>query len=171
MDQTDLTRRRRFHRRSRNGCLTCRARHIRCDQVRPAWYSCPFPMIFGSLTLNSIKCSNSGNICSYPEFQLSVEEQTWGSSKIPGVVIWHISNTHIDPFETLPIQMPYKSQELLRYCMRSYPGSNNMDGRLMTFHLIVIGVKSSLDTHDERDRVSAAFTLSCTTSSHLGEDW
>lgn len=171
MDQTDLTRRRRFHHRSRNGCLTCRARHVRCDQVRPTWYSCLFLVIFSPLTPNSIKCSNSRNICSYPELQPSVEEQTWGSLKTPGVLIWHISSTHIDPFETFPIQMPYKSQELLQYCMSSYVNPNYMHRWLMALDLVVIGVKSSLDAHDKRNWVSMAFPSSYTTSNHLKEDW
>jgi hypothetical protein len=100
-----------------------------------------------------------------------VEEQAWGSLKTPGVVIWHISSTHIDPFETLPIQMPYKSQELLQYCMSSYVNPNYMHRWLMAFDLIVIGVKSSLDAHDKQNCVSMAFPSSYTTSNHLKEDW
>lgn len=30
-------RKRRSHKRSRNGCLTCKQRHIRCDELKPIW--------------------------------------------------------------------------------------------------------------------------------------
>lgn len=31
-------RKRRFHRRSKNGCQTCKRRHVRCDEQKPLWY-------------------------------------------------------------------------------------------------------------------------------------
>ncbi|KLU87393.1 hypothetical protein MAPG_06393 [Magnaporthiopsis poae ATCC 64411] len=33
-------RQRRYHRRSRNGCRQCKARHVRCDSVKPACENC-----------------------------------------------------------------------------------------------------------------------------------
>lgn len=30
---------RKFHRRSKNGCTTCKKRHVRCDERRPLWYA------------------------------------------------------------------------------------------------------------------------------------
>jgi hypothetical protein len=29
---------RRLHTRSRAGCITCRKRHVKCDEARPIWY-------------------------------------------------------------------------------------------------------------------------------------
>ncbi|OTB06783.1 hypothetical protein M426DRAFT_9216 [Hypoxylon sp. CI-4A] len=44
-------RQRRFHRRSRNGCSTCKAKHIRCDERRPL---CTY-------------CLRHGGECGYPD--------------------------------------------------------------------------------------------------------
>lgn len=30
---------RKFHRRSKNGCTTCKQRHVRCDERKPLWYA------------------------------------------------------------------------------------------------------------------------------------
>lgn len=30
---------RKFHRRSKNGCSTCKLRHVRCDERKPLWYA------------------------------------------------------------------------------------------------------------------------------------
>ncbi len=35
---------------------------------------------------------------------------------VPGVGVWNLNGGKVDPFGTLPISMPFKSQELLRYC-------------------------------------------------------
>lgn len=41
---------RKFHRRSKNGCSTCKQRHVRCDERKPLWYAplshlpCPCPL-------------------------------------------------------------------------------------------------------------------------------
>ncbi|KAI1494810.1 hypothetical protein F5X96DRAFT_615501, partial [Biscogniauxia mediterranea] len=43
-------RQRRFHRRSRNGCSTCKAKHIRCDEKKPL---CTY-------------CLRHGGECGYP---------------------------------------------------------------------------------------------------------
>ena len=32
-------RRRRYHKRSRNGCIDCKRKHIRCDEKKPLWYA------------------------------------------------------------------------------------------------------------------------------------
>ncbi|KAH8909989.1 hypothetical protein BR93DRAFT_445079 [Coniochaeta sp. PMI_546] len=33
-------RQRRYHQRSRNGCITCKKRHVRCDEARPLCLNC-----------------------------------------------------------------------------------------------------------------------------------
>ncbi|OIW33764.1 hypothetical protein CONLIGDRAFT_191062 [Coniochaeta ligniaria NRRL 30616] len=44
-------RQRRYHQRSRNGCITCKKRHVRCDEARP-------------LCMN---CLRNGGECGYPD--------------------------------------------------------------------------------------------------------
>ena len=47
--------RRRSHVKSKEGCLTCRRRHIRCDELRPEWSE------QSSHTLNRFSCGFSRN--------------------------------------------------------------------------------------------------------------
>ena len=37
-EDSSRTRQRKEHTKSRGGCITCKQRHIRCDQRRPVWY-------------------------------------------------------------------------------------------------------------------------------------
>ncbi|KAH7304784.1 hypothetical protein B0I35DRAFT_444910 [Stachybotrys elegans] len=99
MDPDSAGRQRRFHKRSRDGCLLCRSRHARCDQQQPA----------------CTRCLAAGYLCQYPGPPLSAAEKRWCQLSVPGVSVWHISGSAVDPFDTLPCSMPYKSQELLRY--------------------------------------------------------
>lgn len=38
-DKPQRTRQRKEHTKSRGGCVTCKQRHIRCDQRKPIWYA------------------------------------------------------------------------------------------------------------------------------------
>jgi hypothetical protein len=67
-----VERQRRYHQRSRAGCLTCKSRHIRCDEGRPYWLV-EFDRITTSRTqpeliygVDSSKCLVTGNECQYP---------------------------------------------------------------------------------------------------------
>lgn len=33
-----IVRKRKFHRRSKDGCKKCKSRHVRCDERQPLWY-------------------------------------------------------------------------------------------------------------------------------------
>ncbi|CAH0051887.1 unnamed protein product [Clonostachys solani] len=46
---------------------------------------------------------------------LSQHEEKWCHMNAPGLTVWRVGINKLDPFEALPIQMPFKSQELLHY--------------------------------------------------------
>ncbi|KAH6998788.1 hypothetical protein BKA56DRAFT_627019 [Ilyonectria sp. MPI-CAGE-AT-0026] len=61
-------RKRRFHRRSKNGCQTCKRRHVRCDEQKPLCTNCLqtgseciYPVPQQSLPSNESSPSNSGS--------------------------------------------------------------------------------------------------------------
>jgi hypothetical protein len=55
-----------FARRSRNGCQTCKNRHLRCDESLPVWYlKCP--LMFPRLIRGSDNCLRLGRLCNYGE--------------------------------------------------------------------------------------------------------
>jgi hypothetical protein len=66
MPSTTGRRQRAFGRRSKNGCQTCKNRHLRCDDSIPAWYLPLIPCEF-SADLNSNNCSKLGRHCSFEE--------------------------------------------------------------------------------------------------------
>ncbi|KAE8451943.1 hypothetical protein EG329_002784 [Mollisiaceae sp. DMI_Dod_QoI] len=59
-------RKRRHHHRSRNGCISCKQRHMRCDESKPFWLVNPKsfqpdPMII----VSSRNCLKNGSSCGY----------------------------------------------------------------------------------------------------------
>ncbi len=59
-------RKRRHHHRSRNGCISCKQRHMRCDESKPFWLVKPKsfqpdPMII----VSSRNCLKNGSSCGY----------------------------------------------------------------------------------------------------------
>ncbi|KAL3456229.1 hypothetical protein BJX64DRAFT_48157 [Aspergillus heterothallicus] len=104
----------RGHTRSRAGCLTCRQRHIRCDEQRP---SC-------------LACRSGNRSCNYPPAVIPLRDRRilQKSGLPPGQQApWALIDTQslmrrrvprstaIDPFDALPLKMPYKSRELYHY--------------------------------------------------------
>ncbi|KAH8890060.1 hypothetical protein GQ53DRAFT_688840 [Thozetella sp. PMI_491] len=87
--------------RSRTGCLTCRRRHIRCDEMRP---SCA-------------ACLNSKRRCEYVAIAPLKERRQGPNSLLPGQQVpWVCQiSIQVDPFDALPIRMPFRSKELLHY--------------------------------------------------------
>ncbi|KAL5334974.1 hypothetical protein BJX70DRAFT_391011 [Aspergillus crustosus] len=99
--------------RNRTGCLACRQRRIRCDEQRP---SCQ-------------RCTTSSKSCSYvPVIPLRDRRMLQGNALPPGQrAPWASANpptmtsralvgsTAMDPFDTLPLKMPFKSRELYHY--------------------------------------------------------
>ncbi|KAH7009930.1 hypothetical protein EDB80DRAFT_714103 [Ilyonectria destructans] len=93
--------------RSRTGCLTCRQKHLKCDENRPF----------------CANCVNADRPCEYPIMGLPLrerrkrwlpgEQQPWTAphtSHMPIVV-----SSKVDPFHCLPNGMPFRSSELLHY--------------------------------------------------------
>ncbi|KAH6884154.1 hypothetical protein B0T10DRAFT_493692 [Thelonectria olida] len=107
-----VQRSRKHHTRSRTGCLTCRQRHLRCDEKRPI----------------CINCSNASKICEYPapglplrdrrKTRLPGEQQPWvppvGTSQMPMIISFEV-----DPFNALPNSMPFRSSELFHYFVKA----------------------------------------------------
>ncbi|KAL2865891.1 Zn(II)2Cys6 transcription factor domain-containing protein [Aspergillus lucknowensis] len=100
--------------RSRAGCLTCRQRHIRCDEQRP---TCQ-------------KCLNSNKLCAYPPAVIPLRDRRvlqknalppgqqapWALVETKGPTMKRLpASAVIDPFDSLPIKMPFRSQELYHY--------------------------------------------------------
>ncbi|KAK7747633.1 hypothetical protein SLS62_009044 [Diatrype stigma] len=50
-------RRRRYHKRSRNGCIDCKRKHIRCDEKKPLW------------KIYSTNCLIKGDSCGYADIK------------------------------------------------------------------------------------------------------
>ncbi|KAL4895577.1 hypothetical protein BDV59DRAFT_174171 [Aspergillus ambiguus] len=102
------------HTRSRAGCLTCRKRHLRCDEQRPSCQT----------------CLASNRSCSYPLAVIPLRDRRmlqknalppgqlppWAFAETQSLTRWRLpKSTIVDPFDTLPVKMPFKSQELYRY--------------------------------------------------------
>ncbi|KAK1753353.1 hypothetical protein QBC47DRAFT_430019 [Echria macrotheca] len=100
-------RKRRAHKRSRNGCLTCKQRHIRCDEVKPI----------------CTNCLTRGGECGYPEPGGPLTPGSASGSAPAGVSkgdlagqrLTPIASSPVDPFDCLPIKMPHRSLELFHH--------------------------------------------------------
>ncbi|KAK4162398.1 hypothetical protein QBC43DRAFT_321866 [Cladorrhinum sp. PSN259] len=100
---THSGRKRRAHKRSRKGCLTCKQRHIRCDELKPV----------------CTNCLTRGGDCGYPAEPagppgpgIGVVEQQQQQRMTPFVPV---PSSPADPFDSLPIKMPHKSLELFHH--------------------------------------------------------
>ncbi|KAL3469793.1 hypothetical protein BJX99DRAFT_240624 [Aspergillus californicus] len=97
--------------RSRTGCLTCRQRHVRCDEQRPSCQT----------------CLASKRSCNYPAAVIPLRDRRMlkGNALPPGQQApWAListpnrklaASTAMDPFDTLPLKMPFRSRELYHY--------------------------------------------------------
>ncbi|KAL2847865.1 hypothetical protein BJY01DRAFT_163908 [Aspergillus pseudoustus] len=101
--------------RSRAGCLSCRQRHVRCDEQRPSCQTC----LAGNRT------------CTYPSAVIPLRDRRvlqrdalppgqqapWASTDPSGSLMRRksVGSTVMDPFETLPVKMLFKSRELYHY--------------------------------------------------------
>lgn len=95
-DETADTRRRRaVGGRSRAGCLTCKQRHVRCDEQRPSWYAFfPFAVRLALTVLHlldlsrvssklsaansyctSMRCLRINKSCEYISFRLPLQDR------------------------------------------------------------------------------------------------
>ncbi|OHE96046.1 hypothetical protein CORC01_08583 [Colletotrichum orchidophilum] len=76
---------RKFHRRSKNGCSTCKQRHVRCDERKPLWYAsvsfslslCPPQLPLVTLEVLSVtNCLQTGKDCIYHEVEPDQESRS-----------------------------------------------------------------------------------------------
>ncbi|VUC21288.1 unnamed protein product [Clonostachys rosea] len=87
---------RKHHTRSRDGCTTCRKRHVRCDETRPFWYVQPnrieaslpdrtkytrFGVSANDRGILSVNCTHHGRVCEYPSMVPLRERR---AKKLPG---------------------------------------------------------------------------------------
>ncbi|KAH8901290.1 hypothetical protein GQ53DRAFT_740295 [Thozetella sp. PMI_491] len=101
-------RKHRFVNRSRSGCSTCKERRVRCDERRPM----------------CINCTKLGRICEYPGPVLPLRDRRRLKSTLPGVhVPWRVAGDVIDPFNSLQVEMAYRSKELLYHFISACGGS------------------------------------------------
>ncbi|VUC26271.1 unnamed protein product [Clonostachys rosea] len=104
------SRKHRFVNRNRSGCSTCKERHVRCDEARPV----------------CTNCIKLGRTCTYLAPVLPLWDRRRLKSTLPGVHIpWQVSTCPVDPFNSLPIEMPYKSRELLHHYVFVCGGTND----------------------------------------------
>ncbi|KAI1393802.1 uncharacterized protein F4822DRAFT_424265 [Hypoxylon trugodes] len=106
---TQRQRQRKFHRRSRNGCSTCKAKHIRCDERKPL---CTY-------------CLRHGGECGYPDGDTgsNATEPGRGSVSRDGSreprestePCLHLTDaTPSDPFLGTSYDMPHRSRSLFQ---------------------------------------------------------
>ncbi|KAI8954540.1 hypothetical protein F4801DRAFT_587354 [Xylaria longipes] len=109
MNMFHRQRQRRFHRRSRNGCVTCKAKHIRCDERKPL---CTFCLRHGESCQYQTDCnSSSANTPARPK-AASTSEGSHDPAVVGSLGPIHIHDGLIDPFVGTQYEMPYKSRSL-----------------------------------------------------------
>ncbi|KAL4875249.1 hypothetical protein BJY04DRAFT_202494 [Aspergillus karnatakaensis] len=99
--------------RSRTGCQTCRRRHIQCDEQRPTCQRC--------LTGNQT-CQYAPIVIPLRERRMLQKQALLPGQQVPWALTPHamggqklLAANTMDPFDTLPIKMPFKSRELYHY--------------------------------------------------------
>ncbi|KAI1212385.1 uncharacterized protein F4807DRAFT_457881 [Annulohypoxylon truncatum] len=102
---TQRQRQRKFHRRSRNGCSTCKAKHIRCDERRPL---CTY-------------CLRHGGECGYPDGDAesnTTEAECRSGSREPHEstepYLHLVDATPKDPFLGTSYDVPHRSRSLFQ---------------------------------------------------------
>ncbi|KAI0125620.1 hypothetical protein BJ170DRAFT_631839 [Xylariales sp. AK1849] len=95
-----IERKRRVHSRSRNGCVTCKTKHLRCDEKMPL----------------CTRCLSSGGICGY-QSQRSVSGQYALILDVEDDFDnWNMSISHLSTpnhmFVSYPVEMTYESRFL-----------------------------------------------------------
>ena len=126
---------RRAHRKTRRGCQTCKRRRVRCDERQPLWYQTCLHCLVHALLIGCVICSTNcltrGDPCVYdqpPELALQAESSarpsvqpdvTSEASSANALLVPTDVGKPIDPFETLEIDMPYRSLELFYHCKYS----------------------------------------------------
>ncbi|KAI0911884.1 hypothetical protein F4824DRAFT_485283 [Ustulina deusta] len=102
-------RQRRFHRRSRNGCATCKAKHIRCDERKPL---CTFCLRHGGSCQYLAESNSSSTTTPTRQKAVSTNEEPFDPAVVGSLAPIHIHDVSIDPFVGTQYEMPYKSRSL-----------------------------------------------------------
>ncbi|KAH7193933.1 uncharacterized protein B0J16DRAFT_87117 [Fusarium flagelliforme] len=121
--------------RSRTGCVGCRQKKLRCDEKRPYCSRCTAkgePCIYQpKLPLRERRGAlgpGQHSPWSFDGSQVSTDSPSRTRRTVSAstnkltqnplmLKAWHSGlNRSLNPFDTLPINMPFKSLELLRYC-------------------------------------------------------
>ncbi|KAI0816603.1 hypothetical protein GGR55DRAFT_686123 [Xylaria sp. FL0064] len=102
-------RQRRFHRRSRNGCATCKAKHIRCDERKPL---CTFCLRHGGSCQYVTESNSNSTTTATAQKAVSTNEEPLDPALSGTLAPIHIHDISIDPFVGTHYEMPYKSRSL-----------------------------------------------------------
>ncbi|KAF5670927.1 hypothetical protein FDENT_11097 [Fusarium denticulatum] len=123
VNETKTPKTRHITTRSRNGCVVCREKHIRCDEKRPSCLNCAkkkLPCYYmpkiplrerrtkarpGQQMVWSVTQSQAAAVITSPN-ETSLMTLLSDVMRPSGV---------FDPFDALPIEMPLRSKELLHY--------------------------------------------------------
>ncbi|KAI0476940.1 hypothetical protein F4859DRAFT_504366 [Xylaria cf. heliscus] len=108
MNMFHRQRQRRFHRRSRNGCVTCKAKHIRCDERKPL---CTFCLRHGGSCQYQTDSNSSSTNTPTKQKNVSTSEGPHDPA-VAGLGPINIHDISIDPFLGTQYEMPYKSRSL-----------------------------------------------------------
>ncbi|KAK1524233.1 uncharacterized protein CCOS01_09320 [Colletotrichum costaricense] len=125
---------RRTNTRSRTGCVSCRQKHIRCDERRPSCFNCTLKEQLCSYVPKIPLRERRAGPCPGQQAPWAVEDtrpithhshsdkEIAVSSEVPSIQVLTIPSPFyvtpweaFDPFDTLPINMPLRSKELLHY--------------------------------------------------------
>ncbi|KAJ3568334.1 hypothetical protein NPX13_g6455 [Xylaria arbuscula] len=102
-------RQRRFHRRSRNGCATCKAKHIRCDERKPL---CTFCLRHGGSCQYLTESNSSSTSTPTTQKPVPTNEEPLDPALVGSLAPIHIHDISMDPFVGTQYEMPYKSRPL-----------------------------------------------------------
>ncbi|KAI8626801.1 hypothetical protein F5Y19DRAFT_190089 [Xylariaceae sp. FL1651] len=102
-------RQRRFHRRSRNGCVTCKAKHIRCDEKKPL---CTFCLRHGGPCQYPAESNSSSTNTPARQEPTSTPEEPQNPVGEYGFGPAHLHAVPVDPFLGTQYEMPHKSRSL-----------------------------------------------------------
>ncbi|KAI0115761.1 hypothetical protein GGR51DRAFT_546092 [Nemania sp. FL0031] len=102
-------RQRRFHRRSRNGCVTCKAKHIRCDERKPL---CTFCLRHGGSCQYQADGNSSSTNTSTSQKTVPTTEEPQDPIVAGSLGPINVHDVSVDPFLGTQYEMPYKSRSL-----------------------------------------------------------
>ncbi|KAI1189929.1 hypothetical protein F5B17DRAFT_438581 [Nemania serpens] len=109
MSMFQRQRQRRFHRRSRNGCVTCKAKHIRCDERKPL---CTFCLRHGGSCQYQTDSNPSFASTSTDQKTVSTTEEPHSPAEAESSGLIHVHDVSVDPFFGTQYEMPHRSRSL-----------------------------------------------------------